>query len=218
MKHNKIFYLISGKSSEVANTLLLRLFYDDDAVTEDFCWMCICVDPCRGEREARVLDLRGVIDVTSESRTYGRTCRSLSGFPSWSWGTLGPFLCRRRSRCPRVWWRTPPQHSAWTSPCTAGETYKMCMWGCVRTETVYCLCLKVDCHLLDHRLRWMRRQSVSPDPRRTTESSADTRLVRISCLADTSGTCGSPRELVLMPSHASFLIWAMPLQGHRQHS
>lgn len=135
MKHNKIFYLILGKRCEVANTLLLRLFYDDDAVTEDFCWMCICVDPCRGEREARVLDLTGVIDVTSESRTYGRTCRSLSGFPSWSWGTLGPFLCRRRSRCPRVWWRTPPQRSVWTSPCTAGETYKMCMWGCVRTET-----------------------------------------------------------------------------------
>jgi len=43
---------------------------------------------------------------------------------------------------------------------------------------------------------------------RTTESRADTRLVRISCRADASGACGSPRweELVRTPSHASFLI------------
>lgn len=59
---------------------------------------------------------------------------------------------------------------------------------------------------------------VMPALGRTTESRADTRLVRISCLADTSGTAGSPREFVLMPSHANFLIWAMPLWGPDEHS
>lgn len=44
------------------------------------------------------------------------------------------------------------------------------------------------------------------DRGRTTESRADTRLVRISCLADTSGAGGSARALVRMPSHVSFLI------------
>lgn len=50
----------------------------------------------------------------------------------------------------------------------------------------------------------------------TTESSADTRLVRISCLADTCGTRSSVRELVLIPSHPDFLICAIPLlRGHK---
>lgn len=38
----------------------------------------------------------------------------------------------------------------------------------------------------------------------TTESSADTRLVRISCRADTNGA--SPRGPALTPSHDTFLI------------
>lgn len=51
--------------------------------------------------------------------TYGRTCRSRSGSPSWSSGTRGPSPCPPRSRCPRGWWRTPPRRWAWTWPCTA---------------------------------------------------------------------------------------------------
>lgn len=52
------------------------------------------------------------IATQQQSGTHGRTCRSQSGFLSWSWGTLGLSLCPPRSRCPRGWWRTPPPHWA----------------------------------------------------------------------------------------------------------
>lgn len=51
-----------------------------------------------------------------------------------------------------------------------------------------------------------RHVTTGEDVGRTTESRADTRLVRISCLADASGPCGSPREFVRTPSLVSFLI------------
>lgn len=46
---------------------------------------------------------------------------------------------------------------------------------------------------------------------RTTESSADTKLVRISCLVDVCGPWSSARELCLIPSQPSFRSCAISL-------
>lgn len=131
------------------------------------------------------------------NETYGRTCRSRSGSPFWSSGRRGPSLCPPQSRCPRGWWRTPPRRWAWTWPCTAERQPPFTRQKNPPTISTI---------------------TAPGGRRRTTESRADTRLVRISCRADATGTWRSPRELVLMPSHASFLIWAMPVwrQGRNQ--